>query len=123
MSKGLISGLQRTMPSSGGRTIQHVIQTDTSINPGNSGSLGSEASPNPPTGSHELLADFCSAMPAVGMSSQNLHPGGSGGSSLRGPSGALDVSSRLGLVTSALKSWLRRASIRLSPIGHRPCGT
>lgn len=37
MSKGLISGLQRTMPSSGGRTIQHVIQTDTSINPGNSG--------------------------------------------------------------------------------------
>lgn len=37
MSKGVISGLQRTIPSSGGRPIQHIIQTDTSINPGNSG--------------------------------------------------------------------------------------
>lgn len=37
MSRGVISGLQRTFPSSSGRPITGVIQTDTSVNPGNSG--------------------------------------------------------------------------------------
>lgn len=37
MSRGIISGLSRTMPGAGGRPISHIIQTDASINPGNSG--------------------------------------------------------------------------------------
>jgi len=37
MSRGIISGLSRTMPGAGGRPINHVIQTDAAINPGNSG--------------------------------------------------------------------------------------
>mmetsp|Transcript_2654 Transcript_2654/g.6870 ORF Transcript_2654/g.6870 Transcript_2654/m.6870 type:complete len:425 (-) Transcript_2654:177-1451(-) len=37
MSKGVVSGVSRTMSSSGGRPIRGVIQSDTSVNPGNSG--------------------------------------------------------------------------------------
>lgn len=37
LSRGIISGVSRTMESAGGRPISGVIQTDASINPGNSG--------------------------------------------------------------------------------------
>eukprot|EP00442_Polarella_glacialis_P027224 CAMPEP_0115078444 /NCGR_PEP_ID=MMETSP0227-20121206/17553_1 /TAXON_ID=89957 /ORGANISM="Polarella glacialis, Strain CCMP 1383" /LENGTH=411 /DNA_ID=CAMNT_0002465831 /DNA_START=176 /DNA_END=1411 /DNA_ORIENTATION=- len=37
MSRGIISGVSRTMDGAGGRPINGVIQTDASINPGNSG--------------------------------------------------------------------------------------
>lgn len=37
MSRGIISGVSRTMEGVGGRPISGVIQTDASINPGNSG--------------------------------------------------------------------------------------
>eukprot|EP00929_Paragymnodinium_shiwhaense_P073845 TRINITY_DN37728_c0_g1_i1.p1 TRINITY_DN37728_c0_g1~~TRINITY_DN37728_c0_g1_i1.p1 ORF type:complete len:466 (-),score=71.81 TRINITY_DN37728_c0_g1_i1:288-1685(-) len=37
LSRGIISGVRRTMEGSGGRPINGVIQTDASINPGNSG--------------------------------------------------------------------------------------
>merc|ERR1719401_516016 len=37
MSRGIISGVSRSMPSVGGRPLNGIIQTDASINPGNSG--------------------------------------------------------------------------------------
>lgn len=37
LSRGIISGVSRTMEGAGGRPISGVIQTDASINPGNSG--------------------------------------------------------------------------------------
>mmetsp|Transcript_66303 Transcript_66303/g.153992 ORF Transcript_66303/g.153992 Transcript_66303/m.153992 type:complete len:472 (+) Transcript_66303:2-1417(+) len=37
LSRGIVSGVSRTMESAGGRPINGVIQTDASINPGNSG--------------------------------------------------------------------------------------
>jgi S1-C subfamily serine protease len=37
MSSGIISALKRRLPTSGGREIANVIQTDAAINPGNSG--------------------------------------------------------------------------------------
>jgi len=37
LSRGIISGVSRTLESSTGRPIQGIIQTDASINPGNSG--------------------------------------------------------------------------------------
>ncbi len=37
MSRGIISALGRSIPGVGGPTIRHVIQTDASVNPGNSG--------------------------------------------------------------------------------------
>merc|ERR1719323_2754689 len=37
LTKGIVSGVGRTIQSIGGRPIQGVIQTDASINPGNSG--------------------------------------------------------------------------------------
>jgi len=37
MSRGIVSGVARTMEGAGGRPINGVIQTDASINPGNSG--------------------------------------------------------------------------------------
>lgn len=37
LSRGIISGLSRTLEGAGGRPISGVIQTDASINPGNSG--------------------------------------------------------------------------------------
>ena len=37
MSFGIVSGLHRTLPTTGGRSIADVIQTDCAINPGNSG--------------------------------------------------------------------------------------
>jgi S1-C subfamily serine protease len=37
LTTGVISALKRRLPSSGGREISNVIQTDAAINPGNSG--------------------------------------------------------------------------------------
>jgi serine protease Do len=37
MSLGIVSGLKRSLPTTGGRSILDVIQTDCAINPGNSG--------------------------------------------------------------------------------------
>ena len=37
MTSGIISALKRRLPTSGGREIGNVIQTDAAINPGNSG--------------------------------------------------------------------------------------
>src|SRR5439155_20271172 len=37
LSLGIISALKRRLPTSGGREIANVIQTDAAINPGNSG--------------------------------------------------------------------------------------
>jgi len=37
LTKGIVSGVGRTIMSTGGRPIQGAIQTDASINPGNSG--------------------------------------------------------------------------------------
>ncbi|WP_366931593.1 trypsin-like peptidase domain-containing protein [Thiocapsa sp.] len=37
LTGGVISALDRTIPSDEGRTIEHLIQTDAAINPGNSG--------------------------------------------------------------------------------------
>jgi len=37
LSRGIVSGVARTMQGAGGRPINGVIQTDASINPGNSG--------------------------------------------------------------------------------------
>jgi 2-alkenal reductase len=37
LSSGIISALKRRLPTSGGREIANVIQTDAAINPGNSG--------------------------------------------------------------------------------------
>jgi 2-alkenal reductase len=37
LTSGIISALKRTLPTSGGREIGNVIQTDAAINPGNSG--------------------------------------------------------------------------------------
>lgn len=37
LTTGVISALDRTIPSLGNREIEHVIQTDAAINPGNSG--------------------------------------------------------------------------------------
>jgi 2-alkenal reductase len=37
LTSGIISALQRRLPTSGGREIANVIQTDVAINPGNSG--------------------------------------------------------------------------------------
>lgn len=37
MSFGIVSGLKRSLPTSGGRPIYDIIQTDCAINPGNSG--------------------------------------------------------------------------------------
>lgn len=37
LTAGIISALKRRLPTSGGREIQNVIQTDAAINPGNSG--------------------------------------------------------------------------------------
>lgn len=37
LTTGVISALDRTIPSPEGRTIDHLIQTDAAINPGNSG--------------------------------------------------------------------------------------
>jgi S1-C subfamily serine protease len=37
LTSGIISALKRRMPTSGGREIANVIQTDAAINPGNSG--------------------------------------------------------------------------------------
>src|SRR5436190_23520445 len=37
MSSGIISALKRRLPTSSGREIANVIQTDAAINPGNSG--------------------------------------------------------------------------------------
>lgn len=37
LTSGVISALDRSIPSSEGRTIEHLIQTDAAINPGNSG--------------------------------------------------------------------------------------
>lgn len=37
MTFGIVSGLKRSLPTSGGRAIYDVIQTDCAINPGNSG--------------------------------------------------------------------------------------
>ncbi len=37
MSTGIVSALKRALPTSGGREIANVIQTDAPINPGNSG--------------------------------------------------------------------------------------
>lgn len=37
MSFGIVSGLKRSLPTSGGRAIYDIIQTDCAINPGNSG--------------------------------------------------------------------------------------
>jgi len=37
LSRGIVSGVSRTMEGAGGRPINGVIQTDASINPGNSG--------------------------------------------------------------------------------------
>jgi 2-alkenal reductase len=37
LTTGIISALERRLPTSGGREVTHVIQTDAAINPGNSG--------------------------------------------------------------------------------------
>jgi S1-C subfamily serine protease len=37
LSSGIISALKRRLPTSSGREISNVIQTDAAINPGNSG--------------------------------------------------------------------------------------
>src|SRR4029078_11321263 len=37
LSSGIISALKRRLPTSAGREIANVIQTDAAINPGNSG--------------------------------------------------------------------------------------
>src|SRR5690606_21105403 len=37
LTMGVISALKRRLPTSGGREISDVIQTDAAINPGNSG--------------------------------------------------------------------------------------
>src|SRR5207244_12801991 len=37
ITTGIISALKRRLPTSGGREISNVIQTDAAINPGNSG--------------------------------------------------------------------------------------
>src|SRR6185295_12424181 len=37
LTTGIISALKRRMPTSGGREVTDVIQTDAAINPGNSG--------------------------------------------------------------------------------------
>src|SRR5262249_56868032 len=37
LTTGIISALKRRLPTSGGREITNVIQTDAAINPGNSG--------------------------------------------------------------------------------------
>ncbi|NCA69597.1 MAG: trypsin-like serine protease [Sphingobacteriia bacterium] len=37
LTAGVISALDRSIPSEDGRTIEHLIQTDAAINPGNSG--------------------------------------------------------------------------------------
>jgi S1-C subfamily serine protease len=37
LTTGIISSLNRTLPSQNGRTIKSIIQTDAAINPGNSG--------------------------------------------------------------------------------------
>ena len=37
LTTGIISALKRRLPTSGGREIANVIQTDAAINPGNSG--------------------------------------------------------------------------------------
>src|SRR5213078_4357377 len=37
LTTGVISALKRRLPTSGGREISNVIQTDAAINPGNSG--------------------------------------------------------------------------------------
>jgi 2-alkenal reductase len=40
LTTGIISALKRRLPTSGGREIADVIQTDAAINPGNSGVIG-----------------------------------------------------------------------------------
>jgi S1-C subfamily serine protease len=37
LTTGIVSALDRSLPSNGGATIEHLIQTDAAINPGNSG--------------------------------------------------------------------------------------
>jgi S1-C subfamily serine protease len=37
LTTGIISALDRSLPSDSGQTIEHLIQTDAAINPGNSG--------------------------------------------------------------------------------------
>lgn len=37
LTTGIVSALDRSLPSDGGATIDHLIQTDAAINPGNSG--------------------------------------------------------------------------------------
>jgi S1-C subfamily serine protease len=37
LTTGIVSALDRSLPSEGGATIDHLIQTDAAINPGNSG--------------------------------------------------------------------------------------
>ena len=37
LTMGIISALNRRLPTNGGREVSHVIQTDAAINPGNSG--------------------------------------------------------------------------------------
>ncbi|MBX9963712.1 MAG: trypsin-like peptidase domain-containing protein [Burkholderiales bacterium] len=37
LTTGIVSALDRSLPSDGGTTIDHLIQTDAAINPGNSG--------------------------------------------------------------------------------------
>ncbi len=37
LTTGIVSALDRSLPSDGGATIEHLIQTDAAINPGNSG--------------------------------------------------------------------------------------